>query len=121
MLVLPGGAGWFSLPRTWSSMALQVGLLVRIDACVAGHPEKRLTGTLRIQDFLARANDAERAICGGLVGLPLTVGDNLGDFSDFDLGVCHSISSSSLICLIAIVGDAGQFVAKLLHAVEGVL
>jgi hypothetical protein len=34
---------------------------------------------------LARANDAERAIRGGLVGLPLTVGDDCGDLSDFDL------------------------------------
>jgi hypothetical protein len=34
---------------------------------------------------LASANDAERAICGGLVGLPLTIGDDFGDLSDFDL------------------------------------
>jgi hypothetical protein len=66
---------------------IEVGLLVRVDACVAGHPEKRLSGALRIEDTLARANDAKRAICGGLVGLPLMVGDNLGDFSDLSRDV----------------------------------
>jgi hypothetical protein len=61
--------------------------LVRVDARVAGHPEKRLSGGLRVEDTLARANDAKRAICGGLVGLPLTVGNDFGDLSDFDLEV----------------------------------
>jgi hypothetical protein len=65
--------------------SLEVGLLVGVDARIAGQPEKRLSGALRVDHTLARANDAERAICGGLVGLPLTVGDDFGDLSDFDL------------------------------------
>jgi hypothetical protein len=99
---------------------LQVGLLIRIDACVAGHPKKRLTVTLCIHDFLARANDAERALCGGLVGLPLMVGDNLGDFTDLDRKLVFGLQFI-IDLFIAIVGDAGEFVAKLLHAVEGIL
>ena len=59
---------------------LQVGLLVRVDACVAGHPEKRLTGTLRVHDLLALTDDAESTLCGSLVGLSLTVGDILERF-----------------------------------------
>jgi hypothetical protein len=69
---------------------------------------------------LARANDAERAICGGLVGLPLTVGDDFGDLSDFDLEVVFRLKFV-VYQFVAIVGNAGQFVAKLLHAVKGVL
>jgi hypothetical protein len=61
--------------------------LVRVDACVAGQAKKRLSGALRVEDTLARANDAERTICGGLIGLPLMVGDNLGDFSDLSRDV----------------------------------
>ncbi|HME80347.1 MAG TPA: hypothetical protein VKI00_33190 [Mycobacterium sp.] len=99
---------------------LQVGLLVRVYACVAGHPEERLTGILRIHNFLARADDAERALRGGLVGLPLMVGDNLRNFSDFDLEVVFRLEFIVYL-LVASVGNAGQFVAKLLHAVQGVL
>ena len=65
---------------------LQVGLLVRVDACVAGHSEKRLTGTLRVHDFLALTDDAESTLCGSLVGLSLTVGDILSDFRDLYVG-----------------------------------
>jgi hypothetical protein len=99
---------------------LEVGLLVRVDARVAGHPEKRLTVTLRIHDFLARANDAERALCGGLVGLPLMVSDDLGDFTDLDRELVFRLQFI-IDLFIAIVGYAGEFVAKLLHAVEGIL
>jgi hypothetical protein len=91
-------------------------LLIWVDARVPGHPEERLTGTLRIHDFLARANDAERAICGGLVCLPLMVGNNLGDFSDLDRDVVFRLELI-IDLLIAIVGNAGQFVAKLLDTV----
>jgi hypothetical protein len=52
-----------------------------------GHPEKRLAGTLRIHDFLARRNDLEGGMSGSLVGLALTIGDYFGDLSDFDLEV----------------------------------
>ncbi|HXY67698.1 MAG TPA: hypothetical protein VEI45_25825 [Mycobacterium sp.] len=85
-----------------------------------GHPEKRLTGTLRIHDFLAITDDAESAICSSLVGLSLAVGDNFGDFTDFDLEVVFRLEFI-IYLLIAIVGNASQFVAELLHAVEGVL
>jgi hypothetical protein len=61
--------------------------LVRIDACVAGHSEKRLAVTLRVHDLLAVTDDAESALRSRLVGLPLAIGNSLGDFSDFDLKV----------------------------------
>jgi hypothetical protein len=69
---------------------------------------------------LARANDTERAICGGLVGLPLMVGNNLCDFTDFYREVVFRLEFI-IYLFIAIVGNAGQFGAKLLHAVKGVL
>ena len=80
--VLPGGL--VEHPSDLVLDGLLVGLLVHVDACVAGHPEKRLTGTLRIHDFLARRNDVEGTISGSLVGLTLMFGDNLGDFGDFE-------------------------------------
>jgi hypothetical protein len=99
---------------------LHVGLLVRVDACVAGHPEKRLTGALCIHDFLALTDDAESTICGSLVRLSLAVGDNLGDLSDFDLGFV--IGFQNIVdLLIAVFGDTRQFIAKLYHAVESAL
>ncbi|MGC1739882.1 hypothetical protein [Mycobacterium sp.] len=64
---------------------LFVGLLVGVNACVLGHPEKRLAGTLRIHDFLARRNDLEGGMSGSLVGLALTIGNYFGDLSDSDL------------------------------------
>jgi hypothetical protein len=64
---------------------LQVGLLIRIDACVAGHPVKRPAGILRIQGFLALTDDVEGTFGSSLVGLSLTVGDNLGDFGDLNI------------------------------------
>jgi hypothetical protein len=41
-----------------------------------------------------------------LVGLPLMVGDNLGDFRDFDLEIVFGLKFI-INLLIAIVGDAG--------------
>ena len=96
---------------------LQVGLVVGVDACVSGHPEKRLTGPLRIHDFLALTHDAERALCGSLVGLSLTVGDNLGDFSGLNLRFIFGFQFIVNL-LVAVVGDLSQFFTKLIHAVE---
>ena len=97
--------------------SLQVGLLVRVDACVASHPEKRLTRTLRVHDLLALANDAESTLCGGLVGLSLTVGDILSDFSDLNLGFVVGFQFI-VNFLVALIGDLSQFFAKVSDAVE---
>ena len=99
---------------------LQVGLLIRIDACVAGHPEKRLTGTLCIHDFLAVTDDAEGTIGGSLVGLSLALSDSLDDFSNFNLGFVIRFQNIVNL-LIAVFGDTCQFIAKLHHAVERAL
>ncbi|MBV8182963.1 MAG: hypothetical protein JO045_30080 [Mycobacterium sp.] len=69
---------------------------------------------------MAVTDDAERAIGGRLVGLALTVGDNLGDLSDFDLEVVFRLEFI-IYLFIAIVGNGGQLIAKSLHAVESVL
>jgi hypothetical protein len=99
---------------------LFVGLLVYVDAFVAGQPEKRLTGTLRIYDFLSRPYDAEGAFSGSLIGLTLTFGYNVGDFGGFNIDLVVRLQNI-VDLLIAVFGDIGQFVAKVLHAVEGVL
>jgi hypothetical protein len=65
-----------------------------------------LTVTLRIHDFLARANDAERALCSGLVGLPLMISDDLGDFADLDREFIFRLQFI-IDLFVAIVGDAG--------------
>ena len=95
------GSCWCSRRRGLIELAsdlvldgLQVGLLVRIDACVAGHPVKRPAGILRIQDFLALTDDAEGTICGSLVGLSLAVGDSLGDLSNFISGLSFDFKIS---------------------------
>ena len=93
---------------------------IRVDACILGHSKKRLSAALRVENTLARANDAERAIGGGLVSLPLTVGDNFGDLGHFDLKVVFGLLFI-IYLLIAVISNFSQFVAKLLHAVKGVL
>jgi hypothetical protein len=69
---------------------------------------------------LAVTDDAKSAICSSLVGLSLAVGDNLSDFTDFNLRFVMGFQFI-VDLLIAVVGDTGQFFAKLCHAVEGTL
>jgi hypothetical protein len=92
-------------------------LLVRVDACVAGHPEKRLNGSLRVHDLLALTDDAESTFCGSLIGLSLTGGDNLGDFGDFGLGFVVGFQFITNL-LITVIGELSEFFAKLFHTVE---
>ena len=99
---------------------LLVGLLVHVNACVAGQPEKRLTGTLRIHDFLTSRCDVEGTISGSLVGLTLMFGDNLGDSGDFSSQLVVRFQNI-IDLLITVFGDSSQFFAKVLHAIEGVL
>jgi hypothetical protein len=91
--------------------------LVRIDACVAGHSEKRLTGTLGVHDLLAFTDDAESTLCGSLVGLSLTVGDILSDFKDLYVGFVVWFQFI-VNFLVALIGDLSQFFAKVSDAVE---
>jgi hypothetical protein len=99
---------------------MQVWLLVRVDTRVAGHSEKRLTGTLGVHDLLPLTDDAESTLCGSLVGLSLTVGDVLSDFSDLNFGFVVRFQFI-VNFLIAFVGDLSQFFAEVCRAVERTL
>jgi hypothetical protein len=66
---------------------------------------------------LALTDDAESTLCGSLVGLSLTVGDILSDFSDFNLGFVVGFQFI-VNFLVAVIGDLSQFFAKVSDAVE---
>jgi hypothetical protein len=92
--------------------------LVHVDASGAGRPKKRLAGALCIDDILARPNDASRTLSRSLVGIPLAVGDNLGNVGDFGLEPFFG-PQNFIDVFIASSGIPGQFAAKFYHAVVG--